>query len=113
MDNQVHSPIPVVVFALERIDGGDTARSIEFDAMAIPGQIRLIDSLTQEPVLLGGVLLTRQEDLEVGLNPDSLFAVTEGGRGQFPIFRRTPDGQYQADEDTLVTDIQMPIYSRK
>lgn len=112
MDDQINSPMPVVVFALERIDGGDTAHTVEFDAMATPGQIRLIDSSTQKPVLLGGVLLTRQEDHEVGLNPDSLFAVTESNR-PFPIFRRTPAGQYEADEQILVTDIQMPMYSRR
>lgn len=80
--------------------------------MATPGQIRLVDSRTRQPILLGGVLLTRLEDHKVGMGPGSLFAVTESNR-PFPIFRLTPTGQYEPDEGVLVTDVQMPIYSKR
>lgn len=104
--------MPVVVYALEQIDGGDSARQVEFDAMGTTGRMRLIDSKTQQPFLVEGVLLTRRADHEVGMNPGSLFAVIECDQ-PFPLFRRTPEGGYAADESTLVTDVQRTQWSNR
>lgn len=80
--------------------------------MAQYGQIRLTDLQTKQKVLVDGVLLTRREDHAVGINPGTLFAVTQNSE-PFPIFRRTGDGRYEADENTLVMDVQMTVWSRR
>lgn len=104
--------MPVVVYALEQIDGGDCAKQIEIDAVGTPGKIRLIDSITQQPILVEGVLLTRRADHEVGVNLGSLFAVIECDQ-PFPLFRRTPEGKFEPDESTLVTDVQWTQWSNR
>ncbi|MBI5620383.1 hypothetical protein HY949_01235 [Candidatus Gottesmanbacteria bacterium] len=110
-DTQPPELSEVVVYTLHRINEHD-AEKREFDAMATPGHIRLIDSQTGEPVLVAGVLLTLLEDFHTGFIDGSLFAITENAHPT-PIFRRTRDGRFEMDDNTLVKDVQMTLWSKR
>lgn len=103
--------IPVVVETLQSTDRGST-KVVVFEAVAAPGRITLrYDDDPRASDEFDGVLLTLPKDLEAGMNPGSLFAVTRSDR-PFPLFRRTPEDTYVPDPNIQVTDVQGYMWRR-
>lgn len=111
-DNDPPILYEVVVYTLHRKGDSENAEEIEFEAMAQPGDIRLTEVATGQQIMIPGVLLTRREDQEIGMNAGSMFAITESNT-PYPIYRKRNDGRFEADEETLVMDVQMKIWTRR
>lgn len=111
-DNDPPILYEVVVYTLHRKGDSENAEEIEFDALAQEGEIRLTDLATRQKVSVPGVLLTRREDHEIGMNPGSMFAITANDQ-PYPMYRRTEEGKFEADKATFVKDIQLTIWRRR